>query len=164
MAEPRKNNNWKWFFAALVVLGLGSAVGMIWYNQSQQLKPEQLEAARKLWDEQGPASYTLIYTQTFSSQADSRVLSNHYVVKVRDRRVVEMIVNGIPETERIEYHDMNGLFNEIEGFQEKDEKENRRVYRVAEFDKNTGAIGSFVRRVMGTSERQKITVETLEAK
>src|SRR5262245_32787701 len=164
MSSAPRNNNWKWFFAIVIGLALFVAVSLIWWNLRLQLKPEELEAARKLWDEKGPASYSLDYTETFTGEGDSRVLSNRYVVQVRDRKVTEMVVNGIREDERREYHDMNGLFNEIEVFQDKDEKEKRRIYRRAIFDPNHGAILWYVRRVMNSRERQEITVKSLEVK
>jgi hypothetical protein len=161
--NPKKSNNWKWFFAALVVLSLLASGTLIGYNMQLQLRPEELEAKRELWRQNRPASYTLIYTETFSSQADSAPLSNHYVVKVDNRKVREVLVNGIPKKEGLEYHDMDGLFNEVERFFELDEKEKRRVFRKAQFDDN-GAIKSYVRRVAVSRERQEILVESLQAR
>jgi hypothetical protein len=162
---PAKNpRGWKWFFALLALLTLSSTVGLIWYNLSQQLRPEQFEAARKLWSERGPTSYHLAFKESFSSPADGQTSSNDYAVTVRDGKVVAVIVNGIPKTERLQYHDMNGIFNEIERFFELDEKEKRRVFRRAIFDEHTGAVRWFVRRVMASRERQEITVESLEAR
>jgi hypothetical protein len=158
-----KNNNWKWFFLIVAVLALAASIFLVVFNMRQQLKPEELEAARQLWIEHGPASYTLIYTEKFSSQAGNE-LKNHYVVKVRDRKVTEVLVNGAPKEERLEYHDMNGLFNEVEAFQDKDSKEKRRVYCRARFDDDTGAIREYVRYVPNSSERQQIDLELIEAK
>lgn len=160
---PTKNNNWKWFFAIVAALALAASIVLVVFNLRQQLTPEQLDAARQLWIGHGPASYTLIYTEKFSSQAGSES-KNHYVVKVRDRKVTEVLVNGAPKEERLEYHDMNGLFNEVEAFQDKDSKEKRKVFCRASFDDNTGAIRSYVRYVPNSSERQQIDVESLEAK
>lgn len=160
----KKNNNWKWFFGIVIFLALFTAISLVCWNLWLQLKPEQLEAAHQLWDEAGPKSYSLVYTHTFSSRTDSDTHTNHYAVKVKDRAVTEVIVNGIPKNDGLDYHSMDGLFKEIEGFQDKDEKEKRKVYRIAEFDRQTGAIRSYVRRVSGTRERQQIKVESLEAK
>ena len=163
MSTP-KNNYWKWFFAIVIALALFSAIFMIWWSWRLQLKPEQLEAMHQLWDDAGPKSYSLIYTETFTGRTDSETRSNRYVVKVKDRTVTEVTVNGIPKAARLDYHSMDGLFKEMEDFQDKDEKEQRKVYRVASFDPHIGALRSYIRRVMGTRERQEITVESLKAK
>src|SRR5205814_719130 len=120
---------------------------LVVFNLRQQLKPEQLEANRELWNKYGPKSYTLIYTEAFSSQGGNDKMSNHYVVKVRDRKVTEVLVNGAPKEKRLEYHDMNGLFNEVEAFQDKDAKEKRKVFCQGVFASDTGAILRFVRSV-----------------
>jgi hypothetical protein len=150
---------WKWYFALLILLTLAATVSLIVYNLWQQLTPEQFEANLKLWQQKGPKSYTLVYKDTFTPQAGGEQ-TNHYVVKVVNRKVKEVLVNGVPKEERLEYHDMDGLFNFIERFFEMDEKEKRKVYRKGVFDENTGALRRFVRRVMGTRERQEIVVES----
>lgn len=157
----KTNNHWKWFFAIVITLALFTAISLIWWNLRLQLKPEELEAAHTLWDAAGPKSYTLVYTESFTSRTDAVAQSNHYVVKVRDRSVTEVIVNGLPKTEGLDYHGMDGLFKEVEGFQDKDDKEKRKVYRRASFDGQSGAILLYIRRVMGSSERQEIRVESL---
>ena len=50
-----------WFFAVLVAL-TGLAIGIPYvYNLRQLLKPEDVAAARRRWDESGPADYDLIW-------------------------------------------------------------------------------------------------------
>ena len=78
--------------------------------------------------------------------------------------VTEVLVNGAPKEKRLEYHDMNGLFNEVEAFQDKDAKEKRKVFCQGVFASDTGAILRFVRSVPNSREWQQIKVEVLEAK
>ncbi len=160
--SPRKNNNWKWFFAIVVALSIFVAVSLIWWNLRLQLKPEQLEAARALWDTNGPADYVLVYT----TRKNEETTTDHYVVKVRQKKAYEVIVNGLPEpTDRLEYQSMDALFNYVERFLELDsEKGKPRTYTRAIFDEKNGAILSYVRRVMGTSERLEINVKALDVK
>jgi hypothetical protein len=164
MTVVQNPRGWKWFFAVLIVLTLAATVSLIVYNIKQQLTPEKFEAAYKRWQEKRPKSYTLVYKDKFTSQAGGDIQTNEYVVKVENRKVKEVLVNGIPKTERLEYHDMDGLFNFIERFFEMDAKGNRKVFRLGVFDPGTGALRKYVRRVAGSLERQEITAESLDVK
>jgi hypothetical protein len=158
---PPKNNAWKWFFAILIVLALFASILMIVVNWRLQLKPEQLEAARKRWETSGPASYVMNYT----TRRNDETRTDHYVVKVRQKKTYEVLVNDLPLTERLDYYGMDALFNDVERFQDMDaEKDKPRTYTRAIFDDQTGAIRKYVRRVMGGHERQEINVEPLEVK
>jgi len=71
MAEP-KNRGWIWFFVVLTLLGV-AAVGInLAYNLREQITPEQVQAARQLWEEKGPKNYDLVYTKEGSVTASSR--------------------------------------------------------------------------------------------
>ena len=161
MTVVNNPRGWKWYFAALILLTLAATVSLIVYNLWQQLTLEKFENNLKLWQQKGPKSYTLVYKDKFTSQGGDEQ-TNHYVVKVVNRKVKEVLVNGVPKEERLEYHDMDGLLGFIERFFEMDEKEKRKVYRKAVFDENTGALRYFVRSVMATRERQEIVVESFE--
>src|SRR5688572_15010149 len=107
---PAKNpHGWKWFFLILGLLSLSATVSLICYNLWQQLTPEQFDAARKRWNQHGPKSYHLSFKESFTS-ADGQTASNEYAVTVRNGKVVDVVVNGIPKTERLDYHDMKGIF------------------------------------------------------
>jgi hypothetical protein len=162
MSAPPKSNNWKWVFVALFGLALFAAVFLIVYNLRQQLKPERLEAARKQWDAKGPANYVMRYT----TRMNEETTTDEYVVKVRNKKAYEVLVNGFPEPpERLGYHGMDALFDYIERFVELDaEKGKPRTFTKASFDEQTGALREFVRRVMGKRERLHILVEPLEVK
>jgi len=160
MSEARPNSNWIWYFVVLAALSLIAVVTLIVYNLQQQLKPEQLAAAQKLWDEKGPRSYRLKYT--VKKNDDPRV--DEYTVKVVDGKVMAATVNGLEEPlERLRYYGMAVLFKYIEDYQELDRKQGQpRTYCRAIFDPDTGALRWYVRRVMGRRERVEITVQRLE--
>jgi hypothetical protein len=158
---PTKNNTWKWFFAILFALALFASILMIAVSWHLQLKPELLEAARERWETSGPANYIMVYT----TRRNDETTTDHYVVKVRKKKTYEVIVNDLPLTERLDYYGMDAMFNDIERFQDMDnEKGKPRTYTRATFDDHTGAIRWYVRRVMGSRERQEINVEPLETK
>src|SRR5690348_8636633 len=85
-ATDRRGRGRRWigFFVLLALLAGGAALGPWLYNARQQLRPEQLEAARALWREHGPRDYDLEYTV----KLDRDPIAERYLVLVRDRRVV----------------------------------------------------------------------------
>jgi hypothetical protein len=154
------NYRWIWFFVAVIVLGVAAMASLIVYNLGQQLKPEQLAAAKRLWKEKGWRSYQLTYTITRGIEAST----DTYVVRVRDGKVVSSTVNGRPEEKRLfSARGMEALFDDMERFLEVDAKPGQpRTYTRAIFD-NTGALQWYVRRVMGGKERTEIKIESLES-
>lgn len=161
MPAPKRNRGWIWYFVALVVLTIAAITIMTWYNLQQQLRPEQFEAARKLWSEKGLADYTLVYS--VKRNDESRV--DQYRVTVQGGKAVASTFNGLEEArELLNYRGMEALFHDMEVFQELDEKkESPRVFRRAIFHPDHGGVLWYVRRVMGTRDRVEITVEKLEA-
>jgi hypothetical protein len=163
MPPPSRNRGWLWYFLILVVLTIAATGILVVYNLGQQLKPEELEAARKLWDEKGPANYTLVYKT--KNKDDEEVT---YRVKVREKKTVEATFSSSSKNlsidkEQLGHYGMHGLFVDVERFMEIDQKKGaRRIFCRAIFDPETGAIRWYVRRVMGSTERLEITVEKLE--
>ena len=155
---PAKNHLGKWFILFLVVASITVAVVMIRFNLSIQLKPDQLEAAMKNWKEIGPKSYKLTYTKQIDDNDQQRDL---IVVHVVDGKVKEGTINGEPLEERVlPYHTMDRLLIDIEKFMEEDSKPGKpKVYVTADFDSKTGALRSYVRRVMGTRQRLGLTLK-----
>jgi hypothetical protein len=81
---PRKpNRSWVWFFVLLAAAGAGAVAAPLVYNLRQQLRPEQLEAARARWQENGPADYDLAW----EVKQDTGTRRDEYLVVVRDRKV-----------------------------------------------------------------------------
>ncbi len=169
MTAPRKKNRlWVWYFVFVVIASVGLASFTIMFNLRQQLKPEQLAAAQQRWKEQGPADYQMTYTKKLGDSDDM----DTFVVKVRARKVVEVRMNGallrdaegVPIVdERLQYHSMDRLLRDIERFLELDAKEGKKNFNVADFDEQSGALRTYVRRVMGTRERvaEEVKVEPL---
>jgi hypothetical protein len=155
-----KTHRWIWFFLVLIGLGLVAMATLIVYNLGQQLKPEQLAAARRLWRERGWRSYQLAYTikRGIDKNKDT------YVVRVRAGKVVSSTVNGRSEERRLfSARGMEALFDDIERFQKLDSEPGKpRTFTRARFDENNGALREYVRRVMGGQERTEITVDPLE--
>src|SRR5262245_59292056 len=87
MSQP-KNNRWKWVFAFIFTLALSGAGLLIYFNLVLQLSPEKLEAARKLWEANGPLDYVMRYKTLRNQESDD------YVVTVRGKKTQEVLVNG----------------------------------------------------------------------
>jgi hypothetical protein len=168
----QKNHGWIWFFVVVFGLGVAAMASLIVYNLNQQLKPEQLQAARHLWKEKGWRSYQLTYTIKRGIEAST----DSYVVRVRNGKVVSSTVNGLPEEKRLfGARGMEAMFDDIERFLELGAKPGQRIFMRAFFDQNTGAVKWYVRNVMGgdipnpdgtvkttRKERTEITIESLE--
>jgi hypothetical protein len=155
----KKSRRWIWYFIILFALAFLATVVLIVFNLQQQLKPEQLAAARALWKERGPADYTMSYT----TRVNEETQADHYWAKVRGGKVVEAKYNGEPEpAERRGYRGMEALFDDMERFMKKDsEPGSPKTYVRAIFDdQNTGGLRWYVRRVMGGRQRVEITVDT----
>ncbi len=155
-ATPR-THRWIWFFVILFVLAITATTVLIVFNLKQQLRTEQLQAARKLWNESGPKNYTLVYTTRVNEESRE----DEYWVKVREGRAVESKHNGQPEPpERLPYRGMEGLFDIAERFMKIDgAKDAPKTFVRAIFDdQKTGGLRWYVRRVMGTRQREEITV------
>lgn len=168
-AEPPKptkppRNNWGWiaYFIFIVVASVGVAGFMIWFNLSIQLTPEQLEAARALWKENGIKNYDMIYVEKHSPE--DRVMT--FVVRVRKGEVKEVTMNGKAlekDKDRTDdpkiYHSMDALMRFIENNQFIDSKPGApKVYVTGVFDEKTGALRKYIRRVMGSAQRVEILV------
>jgi hypothetical protein len=157
---PRTNRRWIWFFVTLAVLTVLAITVLAVYNLRLQLKPEQLAAARKLWEQKGPRDYQFKYTVRTGDERDG----DEFVVQVRGSTVTSVKLNGrLLDKDKYIYHSMDAKFDEIEEFLKKDAEKGRpRTYTRALFDSADGHLLHFVRRVMGTRERVEITVESLE--
>ena len=165
-ALPKKNHVWIYFFVFVFTASVGVAVFMIWYNRSIKLKPEQLEEARKLWQETGPKSYDMVYKKRLNKEEQFTT----FAVKVRQGKVEEVRMNGKQlEREKEEdqdprpYHSMHAQFLYLTRFMDLDQKPNApKVYFVAEFDSQTGAILHYTRSDSHTNQRVEM-IFTLKA-
>jgi len=164
MTEPRKSHAWVWFFAVLAVLAVGAVVGNWYYNLSQQLTPEQLQAAEDLWKKNGPRDYDLhIVREVSGANSSGEPAHEELLAKVRNGKVVMVTLNGRPLEPRLfpEY-DVEAWFDFIERFLEIDHQPGApRTFTRARFAPTDGHILEYVRRVSGTRERQSFRTEVL---
>jgi hypothetical protein len=79
------------FFAVLTLLALTAVSLEVWYTHRQQLTPEALDAARRLWAEKGPADYDLKYLVSYQRREDARLTGRSH-----DDSVSDVEVNGEP--------------------------------------------------------------------
>ncbi len=154
MTRSKRNRSWIWYFVILGALTVTAITVMIVFNLKQQLKPEQLAAARALWAEKKPADYDMEYTKAVGQ-------TETYAVKVRGGKTVSVTLDGRDlGPDRYAYYDMDGLLASIDGFLEHDAKPNQpRTFTKATFSANDGHVIRFIRRVLGTNERLEINVK-----
>src|SRR5205823_616117 len=86
----KPNRSWVWFFLCLAAAGMFAVVTPLVYNFRQQLRPEQLDAARDRWRREGPADYDLL----FEEKRDGDPRPDQYRVVVRGGRVCAVYGNG----------------------------------------------------------------------
>jgi hypothetical protein len=157
-ARRRRSHSWIWYFVTLLVLSLIATGVIIAYNWGQQLTPERLEKARKLWEEKGPKDYEYRYTKRVGD--DER--GDHFHVVVRGGKVRSVTLNDtiqIPKNQ-FTYYGMLRMFDDIEDLLKRDSQPGKpQVFKMARFSAEDGHVLRYVRRVMGGRERVKITVE-----
>jgi hypothetical protein len=158
--NSRVNRGWIWFFAILSILAVIFIGIQIWYNQRQQLTPEQLRDARARWAEKGPHDYDLQYTIKKIDATET------FDVKVRGGKVTSVVMNGQLQLEpwQYRYHSIPALFGFIDDFLQIDSQPGSpRTFAVASFDPEDGHLIHYVRSVMSKRERQEMTVKLLPA-
>jgi hypothetical protein len=97
-ASPLQSRRWVGFFVILGILGTAAIVINLVYNVSQQLKPEQLAAARALWKEKAPPDYDLDYVikdeEATGGTEPLRLIVDRISVHVRDGKIQTVSRNG----------------------------------------------------------------------
>jgi hypothetical protein len=161
MTLPRRNRGWIWFFVVLIVLTVIVLVGLNMSIRGRQLTLEQLQQARAVWDQKGPRDYNVTWIQKGS-------MPGEFHVKVRNGKAILVTLAGSALEERLyPNYTMTALFAFIEDFLREDAKlaKERRTFTTATFDAEDGHVTRFIRRVLGTSEQQDISIDlTLVAK
>jgi hypothetical protein len=164
-----KRSPWRWiiFFVLLIALAATGITLPVVYNLGQQLKPEQLNASKRLWQEKGPRDYDL----SFSITHDRERLAERHVVQVRDGQVIysacegEVVamspliaaVVGLPVGGTAEggARDVPAIFAHIEGLLRQEDTAEQRNFIVAVFDPKEGYPRRFIRRIRGTKTREE---------
>ena len=158
-----KGRSWLWYaigiaFVAVVLLTWLALFVQQQLQPDQQLKVEQVQAARKLWEAKGSKDYRLLYTVQRGGQQSKDL----FFVDVRGGKVQNVVLNGteqLPE-EQFNYHSMPGLFNDIEIFLKRDAMpDSHQTFCRGYFDRDDGHLLLFIRRVSNSTERVEIKVE-----
>jgi hypothetical protein len=160
---PTFSHRWIWYFVVLGVLTAGGITANTWYNLRQQLTLEQLDAARRLWNEKGPRNYRLDYTIKRDVNPDpAGTVPVTYTVQVRDGKV-ESIAGSAGHSGRsddYEFGSMDSLFAAIEKRLCADaDSAQPRAFVKASFDGRDGHVMHYVHSVMQTRERLEVTIE-----
>ncbi len=145
-----------WFFGALAVFAVIAVTTPIVYNLSIQLTPQQLDAARSLWEQNRPDDYDLKYW-VLDGVGPVRT---EVAVVVRAGRAQSFERNGervgVEEAGR---YGVTALFDLMEENLRKDSGPGApRVYACAFFDPKDGHPTRYVRRVRQTGERYEVIV------
>jgi hypothetical protein len=164
-AARRRPRAWMGYLVLLVLLSAVAAVVPIVYNLRQQLRPEQLAAARQRWRDNGPNDYDL----TFAIRYDRETLPQRHLVIVRGGKVVfaacegEIVTlspalraaAGLPAggLGREPGQDVPAIFDHIEDLLHEPGAE--RNFLVAMFDTRDGHPRRIIRRIRRSSTREE---------
>jgi len=160
-AQPARYR-WVWFFVVLGVLTTGGIAANVWFNLYQQLTPEKLEQARRLWQEKGPSGYRLDYTIKREVNADpAGTVPQNYSVQVNGQKVLVTTTDGKDlEPSEYEFGSMDSLFDAIARQLRADsDPAHPRAFVKADFDGADGHVTHYVHSVMRTRERLEVTVK-----
>ena len=162
MTAPTRSRRWlKWLalaVGALLIVVIGSGV----WNYQHPLTREKLDAARDLWKAKGPRDYTLRYTvRNHNTEGD------RFVVKVQAGKAVEALVNGQKEpADRLTYYGMERLFDYIDEFlrhcERKKKDGQQTAFHRGSFHRETGALRTYGRKMLGEPQWVEIRVEAVE--
>jgi len=161
----RRSRRWIWFFALLVLLGLCAMIIPWAYNLAQQLHPEQLAAARALWNQTKPPDYDLEYAVKEDDNPDADPSAGPQTqsisMRIRNGRVESALRNNVEiSPEEMKNYGVEALFDLIQRNLDLDGQRGQpRTYAHARFDKTDGHPIHYVRRVLGSRQRMEIIVE-----
>ncbi len=137
-----------WLIAAFVV-GAAGGLLLLGRDRAHELTAEDVDAARRVWEEQAPDSYTLELEM-------SGVLSERRTVVVREGRVVSLTAGGVeaPESAR-EHASVEALFDTLDAELANAADPRRapgggKVVLLARFDPTWGYPSYFYRHFMGS--------------
>jgi hypothetical protein len=162
-STPSSNRRWIWFFLILGLFALIAAIVPVWFNARQQLTPEQLNQARRLWQEKGPHDYRATYQIKREANPDlAGVAPEAYTATVRGGRVISATTPGgtALQPDQCQFGTMDSLFDFIEKQLNEDEAPGKpRAFVKATFDPTDGHILDYVHSVMRTRERFEVKIE-----
>lgn len=155
---PPRHSGWIWYFVIVGVLTLLATATLTVFNLRLQLTQAEWSAMRELWRARGPADYDLRYTVKRNDETDG----TEYDVQVRGGKVVRAWEDGVEvAAEKLSEFGMEALFQVMKKNLDHDLQPGApRVYARARFDDETGAVLSYVRRVMKSRERYEVSVKS----
>lgn len=160
------SRSWIGYFVLLGILSATGIVLPIVYNRSQQLRQEQLDAARLRWRQSGPADYDL----TYSVKYDRDATAQRHVVLVRGEKIAWAGCEG--ETVSLSPavgavvgltsgaglrggQDIPAIFAHLQHLLDDQERSGGNRFLVAVFDPAQGWPRRFVWRIRRSSSREE---------
>jgi hypothetical protein len=141
---------------------IGGIAANVWFNLRQQLTPEQLDEARRVWSQKRPGSYELHYTIKREVNPDlAGTVPLNYTAHVNGEKVSVTTPEGkVLRPGDYEFDNMESLFDAIDRQLRVDSDPDRpRAFVKAEFDGIDGHVTHYVHSVMRTRERLEVTVK-----
>ncbi len=158
--RPRRRT-WVWFFAALGLLAVAAIIiPLVAVPLVHGLEPvtrENLQAARQLWERNGPRDYDMEYRK-------KGTVNGSFNVQVRNGRAVSVIMDDQPldrsnNPTLFDYQTMTAMFDDLERFLELSQKPGSPpVLLRARFDPVDGHIIRYIYSVTGTPQQIQVSV------
>jgi hypothetical protein len=171
--SPRTSRGWRVYFFGLFTLALIGVLLPIWYNLGQQLREEQVIAARQSWRQHGPADYDL----TYSVQYDREPLAQRHVVLVRKGKIafascegeLVQLDKGLQSLTGLTGHtqgrgmNVERFFDRLDELLREQSNSPQRHFLVAVFDPRDGLPRRILRRVRSESIREEWNLKLWQA-
>ena len=161
MTSPPRSRTWIWFFAVLGILAAVAIIIPLFVVPSVHglvsVTPENLKAARQLWEKNGPRDYDMEYGKKGS-------VSGRFKVQVRDGKAVSVIMDDHPldrsTNERLyDFQTMTAIFDDLERFVEQASKPGAPPAIIrARFDPVDGHIIRYIYSATGTPQKVEVSV------
>ena len=158
--QPRRRT-WVWFFVALGLLSVAAIViPLVAVPLVHGLVPvtrENLQAARQLWERNGPPDYDMVYAKKGS-------VSGEFKIQVRNGQAVSVVMDDVPldrsnNPRLYDFQTMTAMFDDLERFLELSGKPGSPpVLLRARFDPVDGHIIRYIYSVPGTPQQIQVSV------
>jgi hypothetical protein len=142
--KPLSGSKWIPLGLGLLAAGAATAILIAQRGSSEVLNREALDAARRLWQERGPKSYSLSVRVSGLQEGDHHIVVENGIVK-------SMTTGGAPVRESARDHwSVDGMFQFLDEELRRSERANTaEVILQAEFDSESGYPRRFLRHFVG---------------